>query len=161
MEKNELVKLFCTFLTSIGIEVIEKEFEGASFLPGLKIENGRLLLCREKLLFPGDLLHEAGHIAVISKAERNNLSNNLMDNRPGKEGEELAVMLWTYAVCMHLDMDPEIVFHKDGYKGESEWILTNYRNKTFIGLPLLVWMGMTAAQDDTNGFPEMLKWVRG
>lgn len=160
MEKSQLLKTFCTFLTSIGIEVIEKEFSETSFLPGLKIENGKLIVDQQKLLYPGDLLHEAGHIAVTSAAERSILSDNIMDNRPGKEGEELSAMLWSYAVCLHLKMSPEVVFHKDGYKGDSEWILDNYKNKTFIGLPLLVWMGMTSAQNDINGFPHMTKWLR-
>jgi len=160
MEKNRFLKTFYAFLTSIGIEVIEKEFSETSFLPGLKIENGKLIVDKQKLLYPGDILHEAGHIAVTAAEERITLSDNIMDGRPGKEGEELAAMLWSYAACLHLKINPEIVFHKDGYKGDSEWILNNYKNKTFIGLPLLVWMGMTSAQNDVNDFPCMTKWLR-
>lgn len=160
MEKDQLLKLIYSFLTSIGIQLIEKEFEGTSFLPGLKIENGNLLIDKQKLVYPGDILHEAGHIAVTVSAGRNMLNGNVTDNNKAKEGEELAAMLWSYAVCIHLEIDPEIVFHKNGYKGESEWLLDNYRNGKFIGLPLLVWMGMTTGQENNGGFPFMTKWLR-
>ncbi|HXU28550.1 MAG TPA: hypothetical protein VN698_15065 [Bacteroidia bacterium] len=160
MDQDQLLKLFCNFCTSINIEVVEKEFDETSFLPGIKIENGKLVVDLKKLAYPGDLLHEAGHIAVTSSIERGALNDNVTDNKPGKEGEELAAMLWSYAACLQLKINPEIVFHKDGYKGDSEWILNNYKNKTFIGLPLLTWMGMATAQNDANGFPHMIKWLR-
>lgn len=159
-EKNHYIKLFCKFLHSIGINTIEKEFEGASFLPGLKIENGNLLIHREQLLYPGDILHEAGHIAVTTAAGRSCLNNNVIENNPDKEGDEMAVMLWTYAACLHLKIDPAIVFHKDGYKGNSDWLIDSYTQKTYIGLPLLIWMGLAADQNSANGFPYMIKWLR-
>lgn len=69
-------------------------------------------------------------------------------------------MLWSYAVCLHLKIDPEIVFHKDGYKGSSSWILDNYKNQNYIGLPLLVWMGMTDNKNGNVSFPKMKRWLR-
>jgi hypothetical protein len=160
MEKEVIIQQFCLFFKSIGLEVIEETFEETTFLPGLKIRNGALIYCKEKLLHPGDMMHEAGHIAVTVAAERASLNDNVTANDKNKEGEELAVMLWTYAVCLHLKMDPAIVFHEEGYKGESEWLLENFNAKTFIGLPLLVWMGMTAYPVDDTGFPIMVKWLR-
>lgn len=159
-EKDQWINLFCNFLQSIGITTIEKEFEGTSFLPGLKIENGNLLIHRRQLLYPGDILHEGGHIAVTVTAQRKNLNDNVIENGPASEGDEMAVMLWTYAACLHLKIDPAIVFHKDGYKGDAEWLVTNYSQKTYIGLPLLVWMGLAADQRSENGFPNMIKWLR-
>lgn len=160
MEKDSVTKTCIAFLNSIGIKTIEKEFEESSFLPGLKIEKGSLIIDKQKLLYPGDILHEAGHLAVAPGEERSVLNENVTDNRPGAEGEELAVMLWSYAACLHLGIDTDIVFHKDGYKGDSEWILNSYKEKTYIGLPLLAWMGMTAKEGDKDGFPNMIKWVR-
>jgi hypothetical protein len=159
-EKDQTINLFCNFLHSIGITTIEKEFEGTSFLPGLKIENGNLLIYREQLLYPGDILHEGGHIAVTPATERNRLNDNVIENNPDKEGDEMAVLLWSYAACLHLNTDPAIVFHKDGYKGDSEWLINNYRDKKYIGLPLLVWMGLAADQHVENGYPDMIKWLR-
>lgn len=159
-EKEQWIELFCEFLYSVGIPIKEKEFKGTTFLPGLKIENGCLIINRKTLLYPGDILHEAGHIAVTTTAERNTLNENVTDNRPGSEGEELSAMLWSYAACIHMEIDPEIVFHKDGYKGDSEWILSNYEEKNYIGLPLLVWMGLASHENNENGFPKMIKWLR-
>ncbi len=159
-ENDQIINVFCQFLHSIGITTIEKEFEGNSFLPGLKIENGNLLMDRKKLLYPGDILHEGGHIAVTVAADRSRLNDNVIENGPGKEGDEMAVMLWTYAACKHLQIDPAIVFHKDGYKGDADWLVTNYSNKKYIGLPLLVWMGLATDQNDGTGFPNMIKWLR-
>ena len=144
------------FLTSIGLPVRETSFEETGFLPGLLIEKGELLLDRARLLYPGDVLHEAGHIAVTVAAERPLLGANVTENHPEKEGEELAVLLWTYAACQYLDIPPVVVFHPDGYKGSSKWLISSFTNGQYMGLPLLVWMGMTT----TDSFPAMTRWLR-
>jgi len=144
------------FLTSIGLPVRETSFEKTGFLPGLLIDKGELLLDRARLLYPGDVLHEAGHIAVTVAAERPLLGANVTENHPEKEGEELAVLLWTYAACQYLDIPPVVVFHPEGYKGQSEWLIKSFTTGQYIGLPLLVWMGMTT----TEGFPTMTHWLR-
>lgn len=159
-EKDRIINTYCDFLHSIGINTIDKEFEGHSFLPGLKIVDGNLLINREQLLYPGDILHEAGHIAVTTAAERNSLNDNVIDDAPHKNGDEFAVMLWSYAAALHLKTDPAIVFHENGYKGDSDWLLDNYREKKYLGLPLLVWMGLAADQNKENGYPKMIKWLR-
>lgn len=155
-----IINKLLEFLKSIDIKVIEEDFKGETFLPGLKIQDGCLLINKHTLLYPGDILHEAGHIAVVSGCERYALSDNVTVNRPGKEGEEMAVILWSYAACLHLRIDPKIVFHKDGYKGNSDWLLENFEQKKYIGLPLLVWMGMASDQHSGNCFPNMIKWLR-
>ncbi len=155
LDKEQLVKTFISFLSEIGIGVFEREIEGNTFLPGLEIEKGVLFYDFQKLLYPGDMLHEAGHIAVTTKAERDQLKNNVITNNKDKEGDEMAVLLWTYAACVKLGIVPEIVFHKDGYKGSADWLVENFTNKVYIGLPLLKWMGMT-----NDNFPEMIKWLR-
>ena len=78
-----------------------------------------------------------------------------MEGKKEKAGDEMAVLLWSYAACVKLGIPPEIVFHKDGYKGDADWLALNFSNKTYIGLPLLKWMGMTGDE-----FPVMLKWLR-
>ena len=52
------------FLAEIGIPVSETTLSQSTFVPGILIDQGRLLVDPAKLLYPGDLLHEAGHIAV-------------------------------------------------------------------------------------------------
>jgi len=144
------------FLASIGLPVRETSFDKTGFLPGLLIEKGELLLDRASLLYPGDVLHEAGHIAVTTAAERPLLGANVTENHPEKDGDELAVLLWTYAACRHLSIPPVVVFHPEGYKGQSTWLINTFTNGQYIGLPLLVWMGLTT----TDGFPTMTRWLR-
>ncbi|MDO7886251.1 hypothetical protein [Hymenobacter cheonanensis] len=144
------------FLASIGLPVRETPFDEPGFLPGLLIDKGELLLDRARLRYPGDVLHEAGHIAVTVAAERPLLGANITENHPEKAGEELAVLLWTYAACRQLGLPPEVVFHPAGYKGQAEWLTTMFDSGQYIGLPLLVWMGLTT----TEGFPAMTRWLR-
>lgn len=159
-ENDRLINLFVSFLNKIGIEIIEGIVESNTFLPGLEIKNGVLIYDRNKLLYPGDIMHEAGHIAVTMSSHRYLLTGNVIDDMPDKSGDEMAVILWSYAACIELGISPEIVFHKDGYKGEADWLLENFNNKVYIGLPLLAWMGMTSKESGIDGFPKMIKWLR-
>lgn len=148
------------FLHKIGIAVSEEPLDGETFLPGLRIRNGVLVVDRQRLAYPGDILHEAGHIAVTAAADRAGTTGNVTEDHPEKTGEEMAVMLWSYAACKAIGIPPETVFHPDGYKGDNEWILENYRNANYIGLPLLKWMGLTQGTEGKPPFPAMTKWLR-
>ena len=148
------------FLAEIGIPTQEVELTADTFLPGILIDGGGLLIDPTRLLYPGDILHEAGHLAVTPAAERAQLSGNLMAGKPdqnGTDGEEIVAMLWSYAASQDLGMPPEIVFHPQGYRDASEWMLHNFRQNSYPGLPLLVWMGLTTTED----FPRMTRWLRG
>ena len=151
-----LLPMLRRFLAEIGIVTCEVRLTQATFLPGLLIDQGQLLIDPARLLYPGDVLHEAGHLAVTAAAERQHLHGNITENQPEKEGEELAAMLWSYAACQALGLPAEVVFHPHGYHGTSDWILDNYRQGTYIGLPLLVWMGLTT----TEAFPRLTRWLR-
>ena len=147
------------FLAEIGIPTQEVELTVETFLPGILIENGGLLLDPTKLLYPGDILHEAGHLAVMPAAERAQLAGNVMAGKPaqqGIDGDEIVAMLWSYAAAQAIGVPPEIVFHPDGYRGSSQWILNNFGQGNYTGLPLLVWMGLTT----TESFPHMTRWLR-
>lgn len=152
-----MVDLLIQFIRSIGIEVTEGEVAAETFVPGIEIVQGSLVIDRKKLLYPGDLLHEAGHIAVTVPGDRAGMNGNVMVNNPEKEGEELAVLLWTYSATVHLQLPPEVVFHPHGYKGQSKWLIESFTSGTYIGLPLLVWMGMT----DNESYPQLKSWLRG
>lgn len=144
------------FLADIGLETQEARLRGTCFLPGLRIADGRLLIDPARLQHPGDVLHEAGHLAVTPAAARAGLHGNVAEHHPENEGDELAVMLWSYAAYQALALPPEVVFHPAGYHGQSAWLLANYRRGHFVGLPLLVWMGLTT----TDTFPRMTRWLR-
>jgi hypothetical protein len=145
----------CRFLNKIGIETQFSQLPADTFLPGIAVRNGGLLLDLERLKHPGDLLHEAGHIAVTPAAERTNLNDNVGENDPQALGQEIAAIAWSYAALKAVGLNESLVFHEAGYKGASDWYISNFESGNYLGLPLLQWMGMT---DST--FPAMLRWLR-
>jgi hypothetical protein len=153
---DQLLDRINGFIRGIGIIVEEGTVAPGSFLPAIEIRNGGIIYDPKLLEYPGDLLHEAGHIAVSLPEERSTLSGNIVENDQQKMGDEMAVLLWTWATSIHLGLPPQIVFHKDGYKGSSEWIIQQFSSGSYIGLPLLVWMKLCTESE----FPKMLKWMR-
>ena len=144
------------FLRRIGIPVSAAELTD-SFLPGLTIERGGLVVDDERLEFPGDLLHEAGHIAVAPAELRPSMSGSL-DEVPGLDTATLewAAIPWSYAAALEIGIDPAIVFHEGGYHGHSAGLLRNFQIGVPIGLHLLVDAGMTTPAV----YPQMLRWLR-
>jgi len=150
-----------TFLTAIGLCVWAGEISGPTFVPGVQIDHGALLVDVSKLSYPGDLLHEAGHLAVMSPDRRRRTHVDVGK----KAAEEMAAIAWSYAALVHLKFDPVVVFHPDGYRGGSQAIMENFSEGRYFGVPLLQWLDMTV--DDKRGqelaiapYPAMLKWLR-
>lgn len=127
-----------------------------SFLPGLAIESGGLLVDAARLDYPGDLLHEAGHIAVAPPEARPGMSGSL-DDVPGLDTSTLewAAIPWSYAAALEIGIEPALVFHDGGYHGHSAGLLTNFRMGVPIGVHLLVDAGMTKP----GMYPRMLRWL--
>lgn len=148
------------FIEGIGIPVIEAPVPEGSFLPGLRIRDGALLYDPATLDWPGDLLHEAGHIAVTDPALR-----PALDDVPDEPGEEMSAMAWSYAAARAIGIDPAIVFHPGGYKGGSEAMLAAFEGPGGPGIPMLAWYGMTAepkraAERGMEPYPAMTRWLR-
>jgi len=149
------------FIRGIGLTVAAGELDGPGAVPGIRIEHGALVVDESQLRYPGDLLHEAGHLAVADPARRPTMSGDVASDG----GEEMASIAWSYAAAIHLGIDPAVVFHPDGYRGGSGAILDNFTQGRYFGVPLLQWFGMTfePAQAETHGgepFPAMRRWIR-
>lgn len=161
---TELHKIIA-FLNEIGINIIEKELDEPTFLPGLTLGPNCVYIDYEKLSYPGDILHEAGHIAVTSPTDRAQIGTETMAKDWPSQGEEIATMLWSFAACKHLDLPLDYVFHAGGYKGSSNWLMDNFDTGNYIGLPFFEWTQMAyskekAVEMNVPSFPEMVKWVR-
>ncbi len=161
---EEYLATCISFLHEIGIETKFEKLDETCFLPGLSIWNGSIIIDKEALSYPGDILHEAGHIAVVPAAERPFLTASAIEKREQREAEEMMAIAWSYAACMHLGLDPYVVFHDEGYKGGGSYIADNFNDKNYFGLPMLQWKGMAA--DEKNAvllnvapYPFMIKWV--
>lgn len=162
---QELVAKITDFLNGIGIPVTFRTIEEETVLPGIFIENEGLVVDREKLLYPGDLLHEAGHIAVAPPSYRKKLNKHIDPQEDMKYAGELMALPWSYAAAMHLGIDPSVVFHPHGYHGQSQQLIHTFQYGPQIGLPGLQWAEMTAdvrnaPQLGVPPFPHMIRWVR-
>jgi hypothetical protein len=153
------------FLTEIGIAVERAQLPDDCFLPGIALERGRLLVDESRLAYPGDLLHEAGHIAVAPAWAREALTGAI--DVPGLDASNLewAAIPWSYAAARAIGIDPAIVFHAGGYHGHSPGLLTNFTAGVPIGVHLLEDAGMTAtgpraAALGVPPYPHMLRWLR-
>lgn len=156
------LKAIMNFLNEIGIQVIEKKLDDTAFLPGLALGSNCIYVDYNRLLYPGDILHEAGHLAVAPSEIRNAVES--AENWP-TDGEEIISILWSFAALKHLNLPSEYVFHPNGYKGSSDWIITNFETENYIGLPLLEWTGLTLSKEkakllNQEAFPKMQKWIR-
>jgi len=146
-------------LEEIGLTVRRAALPEGTFLPGIQLEGNGLVVDEAKLLHPGDLLHEAGHLAVLTPAERRAAGDNLNSG----PGEEMAAIAWSYAACVHLGFEAELVFHDHGYHGGGRALRENFTAGCYIGVPLLQWYGLTRERADGTGaavYPRMDRWLR-
>jgi hypothetical protein len=156
---DPLTERLVAFVRGIGIDVRTATLPDKTFLPGLDIRHGAILVDEERLTYPGDILHEAGHLAVTDPAERNApvLSPD--------GGDELTSIAWSYAALRYLELDPAIVFHDRGYKGGAAALIENFTAGNYFGVPLLQCYGMAveprrAAEAGVEPYPHMLRWLR-
>lgn len=153
------------FLDGIGLPVAEGPVPGPSFLPGVRIAGGVVVYDRAALRWPGDLLHEAGHIAVTPPALRPALSDGL-DGMPSVEhAGEAEATAWAFAAVVHLRLHPSVLFHDGGYGGHAEGLIASFAHGVYPGAHGLAQAGMTAigAQAQRAGvapYPHMLHWLR-
>jgi hypothetical protein len=163
-----LLERFLEFVRAIGIIVDDAVFPEETVLPGIDIRNGQIFLDRRRLKFVGDLLHEAGHIAVVPSGERANLHSSTIGSRPDQAAEEMMAIAWSYAAALHIGIDPSVVFHESGYHGGGNYLLENFRAGRTIGVPMLAYTGMCErephggrSQDGSkSGYPRMIRWLR-
>lgn len=152
--------LIVNWLKQIGLTVRLAALGADTFLPGVTLEPGGLIVDPERLLHPGDLLHEAGHLATMLPARRASTGSNAGSDM----GDKVAAQTWSYAAAVHLGVAPEIVFHPVGYKGAARTLIEAYRDGN-AGVPLLQWMGLTldrtrAAAVSIPPYPHMIRWLR-
>ena len=163
--KNELTSRIADFISEIGLEILPAEINTPTFLPGILVENGKLLVDEEKLTYPGDLLHEAGHLALASSDVRSTLSGEVVLPGVLMESIEVQAMAWSFAATLHLGLNPETVFHRGGYRGAAGGLLQNFYSGAYFGVDGLEAAGLAvspkkASELGVSPYPHMLKWLR-
>jgi hypothetical protein len=149
------------FLREIGLPLTAGPVGKETVLPGIQVVRGGLVVEEARLKHCGDLLHEAGHLAVLTAKDRASAELDLGTDL----GAEIAAIAWSYAASVHLDLDPAIVFHAGGYRGASPTFIENFGEGRYVGVPLLQWMGLTAdvpraKELGVPPYPNMLRWLR-
>jgi hypothetical protein len=152
------------FLCGIGIDVHEETLAD-SFLPGVRIVDGGLRFDRKILRWPGDLLHEAGHIAVVPAPWRATLNDALEDQVDLPHVSEIEATAWAFAAITHLGLDPSVLFHEGGYGGKSAGLIMTYSLGIYPGCFGLAQAGMTLIGQDAlraglPAYPHMIRWLR-
>ena len=156
MEQPDAVPVIVDFLRGIGLSVEVAALAEDGFLPGIAVRDGRMLYDPDRLLYPGDLLHEAGHIAVTDPALRPKISAFDSDG-----GDEMAAIAWSYAAALAAGIDPRVVFHDHGYKNGGGAIAENFAEGRYFGVPMLQYYGLARFPDDQGApYPAMIKWLR-
>ena len=164
MTSQATITTIVQFINGLGIPCRENQLRKDTFLPGIDIQQGEILYDPELMKYPGDLLHEAGHVAMLLPEDRlqvqspDKISGDL---DPG--AAEMCAIAWSWAALKHIGIKPEEVFHEHGYKGGGPNIVENFSEGRFFGIPLLSYFGMThdpQQHNDDQTFPNMICWLR-
>ena len=161
---NEHTGTILAFLRGIGLEVAAADLpEGTDFLPGLALRGGVLAYDPVRLRHPGDLLHEAGHLALLRPEDRAcGAEDGLLDD----PAVEVAAIAWSFAALVHLGLPLEVVFHAEGYRGRSQALVRSYTLGVYPGVPELEAAGLAAGPAKASelgvaAYPAMIRWLKG
>lgn len=154
------------FLERIGIPVVVEPLPEDTCLPAMTVRHGALIVDPDRLGWPGDLLHDAGHIAVMDPALRATLDTVVSD-----PAEEMATIAWSWAAAVEIGIDAATLFHAHGYKGGGSakggggYLAEAFTSGQYVGTPMLEYWGMAARKDEAEAqgiprYPHMLRWLR-
>jgi hypothetical protein len=165
MFQQQLTQRIAAFLATIGIPVTARPLHGRSFLPGIEVDRGGLVIDESALTWPGDLLHEAGHLAVVPAGLRADLSGDVAIPGWDMDALEVTATAWAWAAVVHLALDARVLFHEGGYRGQSAGLIRTYGFGVYPGANRLEEFGMTATGERARAmgappYPHMLRWTR-
>ncbi len=155
------LEVIVEFLRSLGFAVDFAPVPDAPGLPGIAVDRGKVFVDREQMVGVGDLLHEAGHLAVMSPKRRCAASGRFNSGM----AEEMMAQAWSYAAARHLGLDPALVFHEHGYgSGGGAWLVEAFANGGTPGVPGLCWLNLTSHKcggQEIPGslYPAMIAWI--
>ena len=170
------------FLEELGF-VIRHDPAADGFLEGVEISNGELLVesCADDMA--GELLHEAGHLAVIPSLFRGQVSGDLggvgeiMSDwidahglalgpdhplvRAILQAGECEAVAWSYAAASAIGIDTRIPFYR-GFEGEGLALHDQVASGYYFGVHGLAAGGMTdlPRPRSLTPFPQMKRWLQ-
>jgi hypothetical protein len=159
---GDTLRRIVDFIQSIGIEVNEGPMTRATLVAGIDVVMGTLLIDEANMCKPGDLLHEAAHVALTASSGRATLDGTA-DTSPA---EEISAIGWTWAASRYLDIDPADTFHDEVISGNGPTLRENFVEGNYLGVPMLQYWGLTldpknASARGVEPYPHMVRWLRG
>ncbi len=186
MHRPECFDAIVAFTRDIGIpvEVCSLAAE-KTFLPGIRIApGGRIRVDPERCHASGDVLHEAGHLAVLTPELRMLADDDVdasLKDVPVEEGSvaywgkgwgEGMAMAWSYSALRVLGLPPDAVFCPGGYNRPNGEMpaghIQNLEMGVFYGIKLLSKVGLTDASpmyemgappEGDCPFPNLRAWL--
>ncbi|MCW8329690.1 hypothetical protein MD588_12810 [Photobacterium sp. SDRW27] len=160
-EKYSAIMLIMSFLNNIGLSIEYTLLDEKTFCSGISLKEGRLYIDRGKLFSPGELLYQAGKIAVSPSVDRAKLNGHILH----EPCDDMMVIAWCWAALKHLNLTSDVIFATSRYGDSSCEIIEKFSTGRSIGVPLLQWAGMTNEptrnlNDNMVVFPAMIKWLR-
>ena len=163
---HSTLETILSFLHDIQLPTHEGFVAADSFLPGIRVTRGSLMFDRDALRWPGDLLHEAGHIAVTPSSLRSTLNDDVDPTGLGvPHAGEAEATAWAYAAIVHLRLQPSVLFHEGGYRGHSAGLIASYGYGVYPGAFGLAQAGMSVVGSEATlagvpPYPHMTRWLR-
>jgi hypothetical protein len=149
------------FLNQIGVPTSPGLVDIDSFLPGVAIRGSGLVFDALKLQACSDLLHEAGHIAVTPFALRQTLCGVVLPEQQIAYAGEVEAIAWSFAAATHIGMPLDVLFHKDGYRGNAGALAFNFSLGVYPGVHGLKCAGFFDSDDgQSTPYPRMARWLR-
>lgn len=177
------------FVRSIGIKVEEipaqADLDG-SFLPNVRVVNGSLEVVAAEV-FPGDILHEAGHLAVIPAPFRPLATGDLsaveeamgayLEANPDGlakwpedpvsraifQSSDQEATAWQFAAAKAMQLPDVWLFPEDSYDGEADVVLQRLQVNEYMGINGLQAAGWTQVRKNpvkkAPVFPELAFWL--
>jgi len=94
MFADPLTEKLAAFVRGVGIAVKPAVLDEPTLFPGLDIRYGAVLVDESRLRQPGDILHEAGHIAVTDPAKRMEMGRRARALYDARFSHQIALGQW-------------------------------------------------------------------
>lgn len=175
-----------SFLRALGLSVVE--VPGVSgFLPHVAVVNGALHVDVLNVL-PGDLLHEAGHLALMPSRYRSKAHGQLgaafkamlshLDEHPDGlssypecrccravlQASDPEATAWQYAAACAIGLPDDLLFPANAFGGTAHEVLFALNQNTYLGIHGLRAAQWTAVSARTARglpvFPELAFWLQ-
>lgn len=185
-EAQHWTRAILVFLQDIGLPVEQATLGNDTFLPAVRVCSGGLVVDVEHA-FPGDVLHEAGHLAVAParyrhladgnlKALNLALTRHLQEHGEGLmtypedplcraclQADEQSATAWQYAAAQHLGLPDRWLFPVNSYEGEPEVVLRGLKASNYMGINGLQAAGWTLVRANPARslpvYPQLAFWL--